>query len=119
MRVGGNNKADELAESCREMHPNNKKRRGDSEHVPRLWQDAGLSPMRTDVSSSEGSGDNTSGLSSQASVGGDLTSVAGSSADATSCEGLCEALGSSDGDTGFSTDVSERQRERKKRFRAG
>ena len=112
MRDGGNDKANELAESGREMHPNNKKRRGDSEHLPQLWQGAGLSPMRTDVSSSKGSGDNSSGLSSRASVGGDLTSVDSSSADTSSSEGSCEALSSSNEDSGFSTDVSERHRER-------
>ena len=50
---GGNDKAGALAEFGREMHPNNKKRKGDGDRMPRLWRDAGLSPMRTDVLSSE------------------------------------------------------------------
>ena len=54
------------------MHPNNKKRRGDAGRVPRLWRDAGLSPMIRDVSSSESSGYNSSVISAQASVGGEL-----------------------------------------------
>ena len=53
-----------------EMHLNHKKRREDSERVPRLWQDAGLSPMRTDVSSSKDSGDSPSELSSRPVWGG-------------------------------------------------
>ena len=112
---GGNDKADELAESGREMHPNNKKRREDSECVPRLWHDAGLFPMRTDVSSSEDSGDSPIELSSRASVEGSLTSVAHSSVTTSSSGSSREAL--AEEDSGFSTDVSERQRECKKRLR--
>ena len=118
MRVGGNEKADELAETGREMHPNNKKRRGGSDRVPRLWQDAGLSPMHTDVSSSKSSGDSSSVLSSRASVGGDLTSVANLLEASFSSVSSCAERSSKDEDSGFSAGVSDRQRERKKRLRA-
>ena len=70
MRMGGNDKADALAESGREMHPNNEKRNGEADRVPRMWRDAGLSPMRTDMSSSQSSGHNSSVVSSWASARG-------------------------------------------------
>ena len=54
MRGGGaSDKANALAGVGREMHPDNKKGKGDADRVPCLWRDAGLSPMRTDVSSSK------------------------------------------------------------------
>ena len=116
---GGNDKADALAEFGREMHPNNKKRKGDSDRVPRLWRDAGLSPMRTNVSSSESSGDDSSVVSSWASARGELHPHADvpktpSSSGGSSGEGSSDSEGS-----GFSTEVSERQRERKRQRRAG
>ena len=91
------------------MPPKNKKRKGDGDCGPRLWRDAGLSPMRTDVSSSESSGDNSTVVSSWASAGGELhphTDLPG----AASSSGGSSEVGSSDSEgPGFSTDVSERQ----------
>ena len=50
---GGQHRADASAEEGREQHPNNKRRREVPEEAPHPWWDVGLSPMRTDVSSSE------------------------------------------------------------------
>ena len=47
-------------------------------------------------------------------MGGDLTSVADSTVATSSSGSSCEALGSIEEDSGFSMDVSERQRERNK-----
>ena len=119
MWVGGNDKAGALAQFGREMQPNDKKRKGDADRVPHLWRDAGFSPMCTDVSSSESSGDNSSVVSSRARAGGELhphTDLLGTS----SSSGGSSEEGSSDSEgSGFSADVSERQRERKRQRRAG
>ena len=120
MSVGGNDQADKLAEAGKEMHPNNKKRRDEPENMPQWWQDAGLSPMRTDVSSSEASGDSEAPgeLSSRSSGGrGDLTSVTVSSVSTSSSGSSSEAVGSSGEDSRFSTPVSDRQRERRLHLR--
>ena len=45
MRMEGNDKADALAEFGREMHPNNKKRKGDANPVPRFWRDADVTDV--------------------------------------------------------------------------
>ena len=57
-------------------------------------------------------------LSSQSSVGGEVTSVIASLVTASSTRSSSDAVGSSGEDSGFSTDVSDRQRECRKRLRA-
>ena len=115
MQVEGNGRANNLAEDGREQHPNNKRRREAQEEAPHLWREMGLSPMRSDVSSSEPSGPG-SVLSSCSSVGGGLVATTDSSSDTSSSSGSSVDLSSSSGSgLGFSTDVSEGQRERKRR----
>ena len=107
MGRGGNDKADELAETGTEVHPNNKRRKGDTDRVPRLWHDAGLSPMRTDMPSSESSGDGSGVLSSRASVWGELSSAADMTGTPSSFGSSCEEGSSHSEGSRFSTDVSE------------
>ena len=45
-----------MAEEGRQQHPHNKKRRSEELRPPLLWEEVGLLPMRSDVSSSEGGG---------------------------------------------------------------
>ena len=78
MQMGGNDRADTLAQEGREQHPNNKRRREAQEEAPRLWREVGLSLMRTNMSSSEPSCPN-SALSSRSSVAGGPVSTTDSS----------------------------------------
>ena len=112
MQVEGNDRADSLAEEGREQHPNNKRRREAQEEAPRLWREMGLSPMRLDESSSEPSG-SSSVLSSCSSVGGGLATTTDSSSDVSTSSG--SSVDSSGYGSEFSTDVSEGQRERRRR----
>ena len=103
----GNDRADNLAEEGREQHPNNKRRREAQEEAPRLWREMGLSPMRSDVSSSEPLGP-SSILSPRSSVGGGLVTTTNSSGNMSTLSGTSVDLSSSSGyGSGFSTDVSE------------
>ena len=56
MQVMGNDRADALAEEGRLQHPHNKKRRSEEPRPPLLWEEVGLLPIRSDVSSSAGGG---------------------------------------------------------------
>ena len=85
------------------------------EEAPRFWREVGLSPIRPDVSSSEPSGSH-SVLSSRSSVGrGLVTSTDSSSERSTSWGGSVDLSSSNGYESGFSTDVSEGQRERRRR----
>ena len=111
LQVKGNDEADARTEEGRERHSHNK-RRWQQEPV---WAALGLSPMRSEVSSSM-----TSSSEPQHSVQSDSTSQGDGftlvSQDTPSGRTL-SGLDSSSGSSGFSTDVSERQRLRKKRRR--
>ena len=52
MQVVGNDRADALADEGRLQHPHNKKRRSEEPRPPLLWEEVGLLPMQSDVSSS-------------------------------------------------------------------
>ena len=52
MKVQGNDMVDLLAEEGTLQHPHNKKRRLAEPQPIELWEDVGLCPMRSDVSSS-------------------------------------------------------------------
>ena len=115
MQVEGNDTADTLAEEGREQHPNNKRRREAQEEAPRLWQEMGLSPVPSDVSSFESPGP-SSALSSRSSVGAGLVTTTDSSSNTSSSSGSSVDLSSSSRyGSGFSTDVSEWQWERRRR----
>ena len=87
--------------------------------MPRLWRDAGLSPMRTDMSSSESSRDSSGVISARASVGGELLSAAGQKESPSPSRSSCEEGSSYSEGSGFNTDVSDRKRERKRHMRMG
>ena len=74
MKVSGNDEADVMAEEGTLQHPNNKKcRPAEPQPVVQLWEDVGLCPMLSDVSSSEGDG-----LTEQLLSAGERSSVVGS-----------------------------------------
>ena len=116
MQVVGNDRADALAEEGRHQHPHNTKRRSEEPRPPLLWEEVGLLPMRSDVSPSAGGGGSTKppvSAGARSSVRGSLALSEGShtSTDSSTADWVSE---SSDGGSGFSTDVSDRQRERKR-----
>ena len=81
MQVVGNDRADALAEEGRQQHPHNDKRRSEEPRLPLLWEEVGLLPMRSDVSSSAGGGGGSTeppvSAGARSSVGGSLTSSEG------------------------------------------
>ena len=90
--------------------------------VVQLWDEVGLCPIRSDVWSSDGSlpGGVLSGMSSPSSVRG-IPSSSDSSLNmmvsATASEASEWAVDTSSEGSGFSTNLSDRQREWKKRMR--
>ena len=80
MQVVGNDRADALSEEGRLQHPHNKKRRSEEPRPLPLWEEVGLLPMRSDVSSSVGGGPTKPPVvaGAQSSAGGSLTSSEGS-----------------------------------------
>ena len=108
MKVKGNDMADSLAEEGRLQHPHNKKRSAQTQLV-QMWEDVGLCPMRSDVSSSSGGGGGASTEShvfagARSSVGGSqiATDASEESADYLTSEGASD---SSVGSSGFNIDV--------------
>ena len=75
MKIKGNDMADSLAEEGRLQRRNNKKRRSAAEpHPVQLWEDVGLCPMQSDVSSSSGGG---GGIHRASGVGGGTVQCGG------------------------------------------
>ena len=104
VNVKGNDEADALAEEGRGQHPHNKRRH---QQEP-AWVALGLSFMRLAVS-----------LSSASSTGGHPSIPSGSSSpeDSWTSSGEGSSLGGEWSESGFSTDVSDRQRFRKRQMR--